>query len=286
MENVVKDESFAELYEKISQMQKIKASLKREIDQNQLESIDLRESIKALSDKKTQAQNELNKTESLIIKRREEISSIDTLLDKERKLIDAEKREIASQKEGLDGEMSVFRSEKQAALEAVEEQRKKLNRIEVSLLNQKTDLDSKERQITGELEEVSMRRNKALELEVKINQRNKESEEIKKEAEAILRRAEKELDDAKAKLVAYEAMSADIKTREKSFADKDAYIKTCYNDLEVRKSELDERERDITIKGGRIKANEERLRRELERAKIEQSRKDVILKDIGDERVK
>src|SRR3989338_8803842 len=100
----MEDISLMDLDNKLKDMQKVKLSLKREIDQNQLDAINLRESIKALDKKEVQLANETKVLENSLMKRREEISSIDGLIDKERKIIEAEKRDLVNLREAVYGE--------------------------------------------------------------------------------------------------------------------------------------------------------------------------------------
>ena len=275
------EESLMDLDLKIKDMQSLKSSLKREIDQNQLEALNLREELKALQNKIVTVSNEVKVSESTLIKRREEISTIDSLLDKERKLLEAEKRDIISMREGVSGENAVFQQEKKGAMEAIEENRRRLNRLEVSIMNQKADLENAEKQLNGQIQEISSRRIAVQELEIKAQAKMTEAEQARVEANKLKHESEKFMNDAKAELVAYQDRLKQVVEREKYFAEKDSHIKTCYNDIDVKKKEQKETENDLIIEQSKVRDVRNRLYKEIEVAKIEERKKAELKKEIA-----
>lgn len=272
--------SIIDLDNKIKDMQKINSSLQREINQNQLAALQLREALKAYQEKELTSQTKLKEIEATILTRRNELSSIDNLLDKERKIIEAEKRDLMALREGVGTEQSVWNAEKNASIEAIKADQGRLARQEVSLMNRSHDLDMREKDIAGQLEELSTRRIKISEMESKTQAALSEAQNSKEEAEKFLVKAKRELEEATAKSSSYDSLNESIKEKEKSFDEKNSHIKTCYNDLEVRKNELDEQERDLTIEKDKLRELRTRLSKEIEAARIDAQRKQKMKDEL------
>ena len=279
MENGSNEISYIELDKKINDMKVVRLSLTREIDQNSLVAIDLREALKAMDNKKVDLENKIKELEVSILNRRAELSSIDNLLDKERKMMDAEKRDLDIKRETLYGEQTIFAKEKAGALEAIEDTRKKLSKEQVSSMNRDFDMKAQEKDIAGQILELGRRRVMIQESEVKASAIIKESEVARLEVDKLKTQAQRVLDDAKAEEVRYNAMVADVSEKEKDFIERESRIKTCYNEIDVRKKELDEQERDLVIEMNKLKILKQSFLKEVERSRIEG--KEAIKKEIG-----
>lgn len=273
--------SLVDLTIKIEELTKVRDSLKREIDQNFFEASGLRENIKALSEKIAIERAELIKSHKEVESKRIELGSIDQLIDKENKLMESEKRDVESAKSRLASELAIFHKEKSGALEAIDDQRKKLNRLEVALLNREKDLKDAERNIEGQIGELAQRRLAIQEKELSLQAKDTEVSKKIKESELKLSLAEKYRDEAQAEKVRYTELSSATKKREAEFAEKDAQIRTCYGDIDIRKNRLDDRERDIVINEGKLSALRVKVSKEIEVARISATKKDELTKELN-----
>lgn len=268
--------SYLDLDKKIADMQAVKKSLAREINQNQLDALNLRDELKAFQTKVDEQKTEIKKLDAILLNRKQEISTIDNLLDKERKIIDAEKRDLISLRESVSGEQAVWSQEKTAALAAIDERIKKIARQEVSAMNRLAEIEAKEKMIAGELEEISRRRINVNEAELKANAVLSDAQQVKLEAEKLSTFEKRALEEAEAKSKAYDALMENLRSREAIAADKESNMKVAYNDIELRKKDLDERERDIVIAESKLREMRVKTIREIEHAKIEADRKKAI----------
>ena len=272
--------SLLDLDQRIKELKSLNVSLRREIDQNQLEAINLRESLKALFDKELIKKDEIKVLEATILTRRNEISSIDTLIDKERRIIEHEKRDLIAKREGIEGEMLVFRKEKQGALEGIEDTRKKLVREQVDNSNLTQELRDREKEIKGQLDELSARRVKMQELEVKNQAKASELDKQRDEIEVIKRLTEKALDEANAKSIYFDSLSAETREKLRGIDEREATVKVAMNDIEARQQAIKSDERDIIIEKDKLRSIRTGLLKEAEMARIDQTKKDKIKKEI------
>lgn len=274
------DISYLDLDKKVKDLQALRSSLRREIDQNQMEATNLRDGLRALGEKSEEAKKELLKAEAVLIERRNEISSIDALLDKERKIIEAEKRDLVAQRDGTRGEQEIFQKEKAGALEAINEQRSKLAKLEVSLNERSKELDVRDKEIIGQLQEISNRRVKIQELEVKVSSKTTDASKTRDDAYRLFKDASKQLDEAKAERVRYEFLAKETKDKQADFAERENTIRIALDDVELRRLQLNDRERDLSIEAAAVQQAKSKLLKEIEASRIPDTKKAEIKKDI------
>ena len=282
-ENGTEEISLMDLDEKLTEMKKLKASLGREVNQNQMEALNLRSDLKALYSKHEDLKAQIVLSEGTLLKRREEINSIDEFLGKKGKLLEAEKRDLVALRENIYAENAVFQDEKKRMKEELEEARKQLSRHELNLLNRDNDLKVGEKYLSGELEAMNLRQTKLKEDELKIQIKSQEADKMKEEAALLKSQAQRELEEAKASIVSYESKASEIAQKEKSFTEKEAHIRTCYNEITIKTKEIEEADKDLIIEDNRLRDIRTRLYKEIEICKIDARKKKEFQKEIENE---
>lgn len=274
------DMSIMDLNMVLKDMATRKSSLKREIDQNELTAISLREELKALEDKRGIISNKVKEADLMLIKRREEISNIDALLDKERVKLENENKDFAQKIQAFRNEQMVWESEKKAALDSINEIRAKIAREDVSSMNLKFDLENKHKDVDGQIEELGRRRIKISNDEVKISNLRVEADKLLDEAKKKLYEAAKVEDEAKAKIVAYDELLSKVTQAEKEIKEKEQHLKVVAQENDAKENELKDREREVILEEGKLKELSKKLLREVQIAKVSKEVKDEIIKEI------
>lgn len=275
------EESLLDIDQKMKDMKAVNVSIQREINSNQLVALELRESIKALENKKDEVRKQIQESEMTLLKRRDEIAGIDNLLDKERKLCEAEKRDAIALRESVSAESAVFQSEKKAGLEALEEARKSITRQKLDLEAREKEVQNAEKSIAAQLEELSKRRIAVQDMELKAQAKASDAEKMKQDAENALRTASKTLDEAKGKEATYNTLLESLKAEKIAFDRESSAIRKSYNEIELRKKELDDKQRDIIIESDKVRTIRKKVEQEIRIASISEEQKESLKKELS-----
>ena len=282
MEQVnMEDVSFVELNKKLEDMKKIKLSLAREINQNQLDAQTLRDTITAYNSKIEELKKQIAQYDSLVMKRHEEVAQLDSKNTQEMRLIEAHRSDLVTLRDSVNNEQTLWQSEKQAHLESMKDERNKLARLEISLNTRDADLKVAEKQVSGQLEDLGRRKVQVENMEIKWQAKDTQAGKTVEEADTKLRQAEKVLDDAKATQVRYESLLEETKSKQDEFTNKDAHIRTAQEEIEVKRKELSDRERDLIIEEDRLRAIKAKLRNEIKYAALTREKKDGFKAEAG-----
>lgn len=284
MEQVnMEDVSYVELNKKIDDMKKIRESLFREINQNQLNAQNLRDTITAYNQKIEDLKKQIGQYDTLVMKRHEEVAQLDSKNTEEMRLIEAHKRDLITLRETVNNEQTLFQKEKVAILESIDNERKKNARREMELNTREQNLKDGERQVSGQLKDTSQRKIDVEAREKNVSKVQDEAEKARGGAELTFKQAEKALDEANAMKSRYESLSSETKAKEQGFVEDEARIRTAHNELEARKLELDNKFRDLTIEEDRVRQIKDKLRKEIHYSMVTKEKKEDFKKELGPE---
>ena len=284
MEQVnMEDVSYVELNKKIDDMKKIRESLFREINQNQLNAQNLRDTITAYNQKIEDLKKQIGQYDTLVMKRHEEVAQLDSKNTEEMRLIEAHKRDLITLRETVNNEQTLFQKEKVAILESIDNERKKNARREMELNTREQNLKDGERQVSGQLKDTSQRKIDVEAREKNVSKVQDEAEKARGGAELTFKQAEKALDEANAMKSRYESLSSETKAKEQGFVEDEARIRTAHNELEARKLELDNKFRDLTIEEDRVRKIKDKLRKEIHYSMVTKEKKEDFKKELGPE---
>ena len=279
----MEDISYMDMQEKVNDMKKIRDSLFREINSKQIQAQEYRDTISAYEKKMEEAKKNVGTVEALILKRTEELASLDSKNTQEMRTIEAHRRDLVTLREAVNAEQIVLAGEKKAAYEAIEEDRRKLARQEHTLNTREGDLKNREREVAAQLDELSKRNSKADEMLLKAQSRDEETRKMNEEVALKLKQTEKALDEANAKKVHNDSLSrltdeklTDIKGRESS-------LKVAYQEIEVKKREISDKQRDLTIEEHRVREFREKVRNELKYSELNKAKKTELQAELGEE---
>ena len=275
--------SFVELNKKIDDMKKIRESLFREINQNQLNAQTLRDTITAYNQKIEDLKKQIGQYDTLVMKRHEEVAQLDSKNTEEMRLIEAHKRDLITLRETVNNEQTLFQKEKVAILESIDNERKKNARREMELNTREQNLKDAERQVSGQLKDTSQRKIDVEAREKNVSKIQDEAEKARGTAELTLKQAEKALDEANAMKSRYESLTAEVKLKEQGFKEQESHVTTAHNELEARKLELDSKFRDLTIEEDRVRQIKEKLRKEIHYSMVTKEKKGEFQKELGTE---
>ena len=282
MENL-EDVSFVELNKKLEDMKRIKVSLAREINQSQLDAQNLRDTITAYNQKIEDLKKQIAQYDGLVMKRHEEVATLDSKNTEEMRLIEAHKRDLVTLRESVNNEQALFQKEKVAILESIDVERRKNARREMELNTRDQNLKDGERQVSGQLTDINRRKIDVEAREKNVTKIQDEAEKARGEAEVKLKSAEKAFDEGNAMKSRYEALSLETREKAQGFEEEDARIRSAYNEIEVRKREIDDKFRDLTIEEDRIRQIKDKLRKEIHYSMVTREKKDEINKELGEE---
>lgn len=278
---LAEDVSLLDLDNKVKDLQTIKASLKREIDQNQMVALSLRESVKALSSKYEEVKHDYKKLEYSILERREELSSIESSMERERQKVRNQISDNEEVSKSLNEQMVTFTIERTNALKEIDLVRSMLAIKEKELAQKSTELDVKIKEANGSLGELTERREKIRVSELRVSKLEEDSIKIHKDAESKLREAEKVMSDAKGAEARYNSLVNEFKDKSAHFESLAEQVKLGMNDNEIKKAALIELERDLIIQKDSLEEIKRRLIKEIEIARIDSSKKESLKKEIS-----
>ena len=281
MNNGTGDVSIIDIDEVIKDRQKIKESLAREINGKQIEAGNLRDTVAALTDKVASLRAEITKFDQIVIKRRQEDAGISSKYAEEIKRIECDRRDLIALREVVGREQLLWNQEKKAQTEALNDERSKFGRHKLDLEARETTLSHREKEAAAILKEandklVSAESDTQKALSDRLLAKNELQEVDKK-----LREAEKSKDEAEALKVRYETLSSELKSKLEAIELEKVHIKTCMDEIELKRGEIKDRARDVVIDEDRVRNAKSKLKKEVEYAQIEKAKREDIKKELG-----
>ena len=275
-----KDLTYSDVQLIVDDLKKVRDSLRREISTSQYEASRLRDEVKAFIEESAKHKNIMKELEVKVLNKRSELASIDDLIDKERKIVEEGKNEMDILRQNFTNEQAVWNQEKSGAMSVIEARTKELNRLQVDTLNRKADVDEMEKQVNVQLEEISSRRIKIQEAEIKVQQKDEESSRTLEAANLSRVSSEKILEEAKAEKKMYQDLKVKINSERNSLAEREQAVKDGYQENERNKEEMRERSREILISESKLRDLKLRTTKEIEAAKVESEQKKRLLGEV------
>ena len=273
--------SIIDIDEVIKDRQKIKESLGREINGKQIEASNLRDTVAALTDKVSSLRGEIAKYDQIVLKRREEDSGLSSKYAEEIKRIECDRRDLIALREVVGREQLLWNQEKKAQTEALNEERAKFARHKLDLEARETTLRHRETEAMAVLKEANEKLVSAeSDTQKAISDRLSAKNELQ-EVDKRLREAEKSKDEAEAVKVRYETLSSELKSKLEAIGLEKVHIKTCMDEIELKRTEIKDRERDVVIEEDRVRNAKSKLKKEVEYAQIEKDKREAIKKELG-----
>lgn len=280
VENGVDFESMESLDTQVKDLNSRKKSLRREIDENYVMASRLRDQIKALSETYEEKKVLVSKVNVELINKNSEISDLDSKINSERRILEIERRELDSIKKDLESRQSLFEEEKRGQLAIFAQREEKVAKDEIENDKKKKELDEREKQAIGELAELSSRRLKVNESESRLGQKESEIEKLRKEAEIFINQSKNEADELKSQKLFYQDESKKAKLLQDEAAKTQENLTLALELNDVKKRELDERERDVLLVENKVRDIKSRLVRDIELAKLPKEQKDKLSNEL------
>lgn len=278
--NGIEEFSVMDFQHKIEDMKKQKASLKREIDENSLLAIRLREELRAFGSKSDDLKTEIRKLETLIIERQNELGELKNRIEKELGILAIERKTLDDRRIGLDAEKLELDRDKEYQKKRIEESNAKIVRLERDAMQKEVDALNKEKEAEGTLNAVEEDRLKLREAEVRVRQKEADAEKNRADSEKILSDARRLREEAEAEKIGYTMKFEDLRKREEEVERVKATNRSEVDALEATRKELEDRERDVLLDENKNREIQMKLIREVENAKIEQSMKKKLQEEL------
>lgn len=272
--------SYLDVQKKIDDMKKIKESLMREINGKQIEAMNLRDTNTALLNKQEELRKQIASLDQLVVKRQTEAGSLENTVLEEMRKIEAHKRDLMTLRDSVNNEQILWVKDKASQLESLNEDRRKVARSEMTLNTREGDLKNREREVAGLLKDVNQRILVVAANEQKTAGMQEEALKKYQEAEKRVRESEHIKDEVAAEKVRYEALIAENKTKLEAFGEKEAHIKVCYDEIEIKNAEIKDRLRDVVLEEDRLRNIKVKLHKEIQYAALTREKKDEYKKEL------